>query len=193
MTQALELGSSAPFWAARLLSHINGGRGGELIYNSYKAQQSGREVDWLELSAGLDHLPAIDELTELVLSSPRHSTARRASKALVRTGHNVQFAPLNRAVEAGDFENRGLHRFFSSLGVIEMVRIIASLERANVEYSGKSLWQQVIKKRNKGAFLPKRADLEAIELELKGLPDLAKRADAVLGLSHDSLIVTDQT
>ena len=169
MTQALEVGSSAPFWAARLLSHINGGRGGELIYNSYKAQQSDREVDWLELSAGLDHLPAINELMELALSSPRHSTARRASKALVRAGHNVQFATLNRAVKAGDFENRGLHRFFSSLGAIEMVRIIASLERANVEYSEKSLWQQVHKKRSKGAFLPKCGELEALELGTKGI------------------------
>ena len=191
MTRALGVGSSPPFWVARLLSHINGGRGGELIYNSYKAQQTDREIDWLELSARLDHLPAIDELVELVLSSPRHSNARRASKALVRTGHNIHFARLKRAVEAGDFENRGLHRFFSSLGAIEMVRLIASLERANVGYSEKSLWQQVYKKRSKGAFLPKRAELEALELELKELPDLAKRADAALGLSQDSLIIAD--
>ncbi|MEO0400664.1 MAG: hypothetical protein AAF224_14735 [Pseudomonadota bacterium] len=191
LTQALEESSSAPFWAARLLSHISGGWGGELIYNSCKSQQLDRQVDWLELSARLDHVTSTNVLIELVLSSPSYSTARRASKALVRVGHNIQFASLIRAIGAGDFENRGLHKFFSSLNAIEMVRIIASLERSNVRYSEKPLWLQVQKKRSRVAFLPKRAELEALHSELTELPNLAKRADDVLGLSHDSLIIAD--
>ena len=191
MTQMLEEGLNAPFWAARLLSHINGGQDGELIYKSYKSQRSDPDVDWLELCANLDYAPAVKDLTGLALSSTDHALARKASKALMRTRHNIEFIRLQSAAQAGDFENKGLHRFFSSLSAIEMVRLIATLERSSASYSEEALWPQVRRKRSKGAFLPKRADLLALKSDLIGLPILAQRADAVLGLSHESLIIAE--
>ena len=188
----LETATPAPLWAARRLKTIAGRHSGALIYQAYKRTCSTPSMAWLEVAASADYLPAVDDLIGLSLEAESYGLARHASKALARSGRMIDFATLYQVASQGDeLESRGLLHLIKSCTAPELVRIIAALSRAGSRTDPAPIWALAARKCRSGALRPRQAELDAVYADLSGLPEVAARAERVLGLRQLPMVVRE--
>ena len=192
LAEMLEIATPAPLWAARMLKTITGRHSGALIYEAYKRTCSTPSVPWLEVAASVDHSPAVRDLIKLSLEAESYDLARHASRALARSGGIIDFATLYKvASQRDELESRGLLYLIKPCTALELIRIIAALTRSGSHADPTPIWALAARKRNRGAILPRRSELDAVYADLSGLPEIAARAENVLGLRQLSTVVRE--
>ncbi len=150
-------------WIARVLAHYGEAADGDLLYAARSRCARDEVVDVLAASAQLKNGSAVDDLREIALRSDNLSEAQRATRALLKAQAGISFDDLRAAlIGKRQFAERGLVRCVARLPAIQMTHLTVLMIRHAVDANYVGLWRTIGSKRNRGAFLPTEAEVEAL-------------------------------
>ncbi len=178
--------------SVRLLALFGDASDGALIYAARKRSTGTASNAFLAAAARLGCAAAIAELRQIALDADDLDEARRASRALLRADAGIDFDTLKAALVSGScFLERGLVAFAAKLSVVQMTHLAVLISRQNTSYDCSQLWRSIARRRNRGAFWPGEAEVEALVATVAGDRSLERKVFGLLGLGlPDSNIVS---